>query len=218
MNHPNLDQTLRQLRLSGLLQTLPVRLQEAAANRLSHADFLELIFQDEMAVRKERLLNRRLFFSHVVVAITREHPVWMDVAFDLDLGHELGAAKSFHVFRKAKRAITFQSAQREHNGTLKINQRIFGLAWAGPNAFSCLSFRQKVDVWITVSLSNQHLLNVPNSPTPPQQKRSGEFQCQNSRNFGLFHSAKAFLNSFCRSPIFQAVFVFQFPVSRNSAS
>ena len=59
MNHPNLDQTLRQLRLSGLLQSLPVRLQEAAANRLSHADFLELIFQDEMAVRKERLLSRR---------------------------------------------------------------------------------------------------------------------------------------------------------------
>ena len=59
MNHPNLDQTLRQLRLSGLLQSLPVRLQEAAANRLSHADFLELIFQDELAVRKERLLSRR---------------------------------------------------------------------------------------------------------------------------------------------------------------
>jgi DNA replication protein DnaC len=58
-HHPNLDQTLRQLRLSGLLQSLPVRLQEAAANRLSHADFLELIFQDEVAVRKERLLNRR---------------------------------------------------------------------------------------------------------------------------------------------------------------
>jgi DNA replication protein DnaC len=59
MTHPNLDQTLRQLRLSGLLQSLPVRLQEAAANRLSHADFLELIFQDELAVRKERLLSRR---------------------------------------------------------------------------------------------------------------------------------------------------------------
>jgi DNA replication protein DnaC len=59
MNHPNLDQTLRQLRLSGLLQSLPVRLQEAAANRLSHAEFLELIFQDELAVRQERLLTRR---------------------------------------------------------------------------------------------------------------------------------------------------------------
>jgi DNA replication protein DnaC len=59
MNHPNLNQTLRQLRLSGLLQSLPVRLQEAAANRLSHADFLELILQDELSVRQERLLTRR---------------------------------------------------------------------------------------------------------------------------------------------------------------
>jgi DNA replication protein DnaC len=59
MNHPNLDQTLRQLRLSGLLQTLSVRLQEAAANWLGHAEFLELILQDELSVRKERLLTRR---------------------------------------------------------------------------------------------------------------------------------------------------------------
>jgi DNA replication protein DnaC len=58
MNHQVLHQTLKQLRLSGLLQTLPVRLQEAAANRLSHADFLELILQDELAVRQERVLKR----------------------------------------------------------------------------------------------------------------------------------------------------------------
>lgn len=59
MNHQHLEQTLRQLRLSGLSQTLNVRLQEAAANRLSHAEFLELICQDELAVRQERLLKRR---------------------------------------------------------------------------------------------------------------------------------------------------------------
>lgn len=59
MNHQVLNQTLKQLRLSGLLQTLPVRLQEAAANRLSHSDFLELIVQDELAVRQERVLKRR---------------------------------------------------------------------------------------------------------------------------------------------------------------
>src|SRR6204780_1217360 len=59
MNHQALQQTLKQLRLSGLLQTLSVRLQEAAANRLSHADFLELIFQDELTVRQERVLKRR---------------------------------------------------------------------------------------------------------------------------------------------------------------
>lgn len=50
---------LHQLRLSGLTQTLDVRLQEAAANRLCHADFLELILQDELNIRKERQLARR---------------------------------------------------------------------------------------------------------------------------------------------------------------
>ena len=59
MNHQVLNQTLKQLRLSGLMQTLSVRLQEAAANRLSHSDFLELIFQDELTVRQERVLKRR---------------------------------------------------------------------------------------------------------------------------------------------------------------
>jgi len=54
-----LQTTLRQLRLSGLSQTLDVRLQEAAAGRLGHGEFLELIFQDELNVRQERFLNRR---------------------------------------------------------------------------------------------------------------------------------------------------------------
>jgi DNA replication protein DnaC len=57
-NQP-LETALRELRLSGLSRTLDVRLSEASANRLSHAEFLELILQDELNVRKERLLNRR---------------------------------------------------------------------------------------------------------------------------------------------------------------
>lgn len=52
--------TLRQLRLSGLAQTLDVRLQEAASHQLSHAEFLELILQDELFVRDERQINRRV--------------------------------------------------------------------------------------------------------------------------------------------------------------
>ena len=43
--------------LSGLLQTLDVRLQEAAGHGLNHAEFLELILQDELAVRSDRLLH-----------------------------------------------------------------------------------------------------------------------------------------------------------------
>jgi len=55
----NLDSILRQLRLSALGQTLSLRLQEAAANRLSHAEFLELILRDELNVRGQRKLERR---------------------------------------------------------------------------------------------------------------------------------------------------------------
>ncbi len=55
----NLDTVLKQLRLSALAQTLSLRLQEAAANRLSHAEFLELILRDELNVREQRKISRR---------------------------------------------------------------------------------------------------------------------------------------------------------------
>ena len=55
----SLRKTLRQLRLSGLLESLEIRLQEAAGHGLSHAEFLELIVQDELAVRGNRKLDRR---------------------------------------------------------------------------------------------------------------------------------------------------------------
>jgi DNA replication protein DnaC len=55
-----LRKTLKQLRLSGLLESLEVRLQEAAGHGLSHSEFLELILQDELAVRADRQLERRL--------------------------------------------------------------------------------------------------------------------------------------------------------------
>ena len=56
----SLQTTLRKLRLSGLAQSLDVRLQEAAGHSLTHAEFLELILQDELAVRSDRLVNRRV--------------------------------------------------------------------------------------------------------------------------------------------------------------
>jgi DNA replication protein DnaC len=51
---------LKKLRLSGLLESLEVRLQEAAGHGLSHGEFLELILQDELAVRSDRQLQRRV--------------------------------------------------------------------------------------------------------------------------------------------------------------
>lgn len=54
-----LQSALKKLRLSGLGQTLEVRLEEALRNGLTHAEFLELILQDELAVRGDRLIQRR---------------------------------------------------------------------------------------------------------------------------------------------------------------
>lgn len=55
-----LQSTLKQLRLSGLAETLDVRLQEAAGHQLTHAEFLELILQDELHVREQRQIGRRV--------------------------------------------------------------------------------------------------------------------------------------------------------------
>jgi DNA replication protein DnaC len=56
----SLHTALIKLRLSGLAQALDVRLQEAAGHHLQHAEFLELLLQDELAVRNERLIGRRV--------------------------------------------------------------------------------------------------------------------------------------------------------------
>jgi hypothetical protein len=56
----NLVRTLTKLRLSGLLESLEVRLHEAQSHALSHAEFLELIVQDELAVRADRQRARRV--------------------------------------------------------------------------------------------------------------------------------------------------------------
>ena len=56
----SLSSTLKKLRLSGMAETLEVRLHEAQGNHLTHAEFLELVMQDEMLVRRERKLARRL--------------------------------------------------------------------------------------------------------------------------------------------------------------
>jgi DNA replication protein DnaC len=58
--HDSLLSILKKLRLSGLAESIDIRLQEAASHQLNHREFLELILQDELAVRGQRLLNRRL--------------------------------------------------------------------------------------------------------------------------------------------------------------
>ena len=60
----NLKEACRELRLSGLAASLELRLQEAASHQLPHAQFLELLFQDELNVREQRQLERRKRYAH----------------------------------------------------------------------------------------------------------------------------------------------------------
>lgn len=57
---PDLDSRLRHLRLSGMAQTLPVRNQEAITNNLAYVDFLDLLVEDELNRRRDRLFARRV--------------------------------------------------------------------------------------------------------------------------------------------------------------
>ena len=52
--------TLKKLRMSGLASTLEIRLHEAATTGLSHREFLELLLQDELLLRNDRLISRRV--------------------------------------------------------------------------------------------------------------------------------------------------------------
>jgi DNA replication protein DnaC len=50
---------MNRLHLSGMAASLDARLQEAAGHQLSHAEFLELVLQDELMVRGQRQVQRR---------------------------------------------------------------------------------------------------------------------------------------------------------------
>jgi DNA replication protein DnaC len=51
---------MRKLGLTGAVSTLEVRLQEASANRLGHCEFLELLLRDEINIRSDRGVARRI--------------------------------------------------------------------------------------------------------------------------------------------------------------
>lgn len=58
--NPQLTTRLRHLRLSGMAEALPLRLEQAKAAPLEHLEFLDLLVQDELARRADRLFARRL--------------------------------------------------------------------------------------------------------------------------------------------------------------
>lgn len=59
MNQKEIDRALRQLRLSGMADTLETRIVEAQASQFPPLDFLSLLVSDEMERRSDRLIERR---------------------------------------------------------------------------------------------------------------------------------------------------------------
>lgn len=85
-----LRESLKQLRLSGLADSLDVRLQEAMSSRLNHVEFLELILQDELAVRQDRAIARR-----IKAAAFREQKTIDD--FDWDFNRSVNRKQIFQL-------------------------------------------------------------------------------------------------------------------------
>ena len=59
MTHDEIDHALRQLRLSGMADSLTARAQHARADNLGPMDFLGVLLRDEMERRGDRLIDRR---------------------------------------------------------------------------------------------------------------------------------------------------------------
>lgn len=57
---PELAPLLKQLRLSGFLESLPTRNREAVDHKLSYTEFLALLIQDEVARREHKKFNLRV--------------------------------------------------------------------------------------------------------------------------------------------------------------
>lgn len=74
--NPELERKLRHLRLSGFVQALPVRNQEAVSGHLAYVEFLELLVEDELARRRDLLFARRLKQAHIPQVMTLETFNW----------------------------------------------------------------------------------------------------------------------------------------------
>lgn len=85
-----LKQTLKRLRLSGLLATLPDRVAYAKGTKLSYAEFLELILNDEIQRREDTNVSTRLRNASVDLDQTFERFDWdAEITVDRDRLKEL---------------------------------------------------------------------------------------------------------------------------------
>lgn len=57
---PELEKTLKSLRLSGIITSLPARIQQSSDGGLAPLEFFELLLEDEVQRRRDRLFERRM--------------------------------------------------------------------------------------------------------------------------------------------------------------
>lgn len=74
--NPELERKLRYLRLSGMAAALLARNQEAVSHHLAYTDFLELLVEDELTKRRDRLFSRRLKQARIPEVKTLEAYDW----------------------------------------------------------------------------------------------------------------------------------------------
>lgn len=81
---PQLMPLLKQLRLSGILDSLEMRNQQAIEKKLSYTDFLALLIEDEVARREQNKFAQRQRRANINVQKTLET---FDFTFNLDINH-----------------------------------------------------------------------------------------------------------------------------------
>jgi len=83
-----LKEVMVTLRLSGIVATLPDRISYAVSKKLSHEEFLEMIFFDEREKRQARLLNTKM--KKAVVDVNIESYSWdTTTVYDRSLARKL---------------------------------------------------------------------------------------------------------------------------------
>ena len=85
-DHSALAAALRELKLSGMLDTLDARLVQARAGDLGHLDFLQVLCQDEISRRETTSLQRRICAARFETPATLE-------GFDFAASPKLPAAQ-----------------------------------------------------------------------------------------------------------------------------
>jgi DNA replication protein DnaC len=71
--HPDLAESLKTLKLSGMLETLDARLAQAHGGDLGHLEFLQIPCDDEITRREAQSMNRRLCRARFETGATLEN-------------------------------------------------------------------------------------------------------------------------------------------------